>query len=102
VKRDLNNHLNSINLFIQIAPLLGLLGTVVGMVKTFSNIMLFGIGNPQLMAEGVSMAMLTTQAGLTVAFPAMLFLNLIHSRKNRLAATIMQDMEFLKAHPKRN
>jgi biopolymer transport protein ExbB len=102
VNRDLNNHLNSINLFIQIAPLLGLLGTVVGMVKTFSNIMLFGIGNPQLMAEGVSMAMLTTQAGLTVAFPAMLFLNLIHSRKNRLAATIMQDMEFLKAHPKRN
>src|SRR5690606_24123638 len=100
LNRDLGNHMNTIVQFIRIAPLLGLLGTVVGMVKTFSNIMLFGIGNPQLMAEGISMAMLTTQAGLIVAFPAMLFLNMIQSRKKRLAADIIKDMEFLIATPK--
>jgi biopolymer transport protein ExbB len=98
--QDLNKNMSTIDKFIQVAPLLGLLGTVGGMGKTFSDIMLFGIGNPQLMAEGISMAMLTTQAGLTVAFPAMLFLNLIQSRKNRLAAMIIKDMEFLKVIPK--
>ena len=97
VNQDLNKNINTISQFIQVAPLLGLLGTVVGMVQTFSNIMLFGIGNPQLMAEGISVAMLTTQAGLTVAFPAMLILNLIQSRKNRLASMIMKDMKFLEA-----
>jgi biopolymer transport protein ExbB len=98
--QDLNQHMSTIDKFIQVAPLLGLLGTVDGMGKTFSDIMQFGIGNPQLMAEGISMAMLTTQAGLTVAFPAMLFLNLIQARKNRLAAMILKDMEFLKTKPK--
>jgi biopolymer transport protein ExbB len=97
--QDLNKHMSTIDKFIQVAPLLGLLGTVDGMGKTFSDIMQFGIGNPQLMAEGISMAMLTTQAGLTVAFPAMLFLNLIQARKNRLAALILKDMEFLKTKP---
>lgn len=101
VKQDLENHMNTINQYIQIAPLLGLLGTVVGMVQTFANIMMFGIGNPQLMAEGISVAMITTQAGLAVAFPAMLFLNHIQSRKNKLAATIMKDVEFLDSTPKR-
>ena len=99
VNQDLNKHMNTISQYTQVAPLLGLLGTVVGMVKTFSDIMLFGIGNPQLMAEGISMAMITTQAGLAVAFPAMLFLNYIHSRKSRLAAMIFKDIEFLKANP---
>ncbi len=100
--QDLNKDLSTIEKFIQVAPLLGLLGTVAGMGKTFSDIMLFGIGNPQLMAEGISMAMLTTQAGLTVAFPAMLFLNLIQSKKNRLAAKIIKDMEFLRTAPKKS
>jgi biopolymer transport protein ExbB len=98
VKQDLNQHMNTISQYIQIAPLLGLLGTVVGMVKTFADIMLFGIGNPQLMAEGISVAMITTEAGLAVAFPAMLFLNHIQSRKNRLVAMIIKDVEFLKAN----
>lgn len=101
VKQDLDKHMNTIAQYIQITPLLGLLGTVVGMVQTFSNIMMFGIGNPQLMAEGISVAMITTQAGLAVAFPAMLFLNHIQSRKNRLAAMIIKDMDFLNYTPKR-
>lgn len=96
LSQDLNKNMNTISQFISVAPLLGLLGTVVGMVRTFANIMLFGIGNPQLMAEGISVAMLTTQAGLTVAFPAMLILNFIQSKKNRLSATIIKDVEFLK------
>ncbi len=99
LNQDLSKNINTISQFIQVAPLLGLLGTVVGMVQTFSNIMLFGIGNPQLMAEGISVAMLTTQAGLTVAFPAMLIMNLIQSKRKRLAAMILKDIEFLKVAP---
>jgi len=55
-----------------VAPLLGLLGTVMGMVHTFETIQRFGFGNPALLADGISEALLTTQAGLLVAFPLLL------------------------------
>ncbi|MDR2999875.1 MAG: MotA/TolQ/ExbB proton channel family protein [Fibromonadaceae bacterium] len=55
-----------------VAPLLGLLGTVMGMVHTFNTIERFGFGNPALLADGISEALLTTQAGLLVAFPLLL------------------------------
>jgi biopolymer transport protein ExbB len=51
------------------APLLGLLGTVTGMVATFDVITLYGNQNPVLMADGISEALITTQSGLLVAFP---------------------------------
>ena len=63
-----------------IAPLLGLLGTVSGMVHTFKTIQQFGFGNPVLLADGISEALLTTQAGLLVAFPLMLVYNYLESR----------------------
>ncbi|MDY6934169.1 MAG: MotA/TolQ/ExbB proton channel family protein [Spirochaetota bacterium] len=68
----LDNSLDTIGTLSGIAPLLGLLGTVIGMMKTFSVIKLFGSANPALMAEGISEALLTTQAGLVVAFPIVL------------------------------
>ncbi len=68
----LENHIGTITTLAAIAPLLGLLGTVTGMMKTFSIIKLFGSANPALMAEGISEALLTTQAGLVVAFPIVL------------------------------
>ena len=55
-----------------VAPLLGLLGTVMGMVHTFETIESFGFGNPVLLADGISEALLTTQAGLLVAFPLLI------------------------------
>jgi biopolymer transport protein ExbB len=52
-------------------PLLGLLGTVLGMIQVFADIMLFGTGNAAELAGGISQALITTAAGLTVAIPAM-------------------------------
>ncbi|MEO1339178.1 MAG: MotA/TolQ/ExbB proton channel family protein, partial [Myxococcota bacterium] len=55
-----------------LAPLLGLLGTVTGMISTFDVISTFGTGNPRLLSQGISIALITTQLGLIVAVPAML------------------------------
>lgn len=60
---------------ISAAPLLGLLGTVIGMIQTFSIIMHYGVGNPGLLSEGISVALITTQAGLMVSFPGLFFHN---------------------------
>jgi len=65
-----------------VAPLLGLFGTIMGMVHTFETIESFGFGNPVLLADGISEALLTTQAGLIVAFP--LFFANIYIRTYKL------------------
>ena len=91
----LDSGFSTMSAWISSAPLLGLLGTVSGMIHTFKSIMEFGIGNPHLMAEGISIALLTTQAGLTVAFPAMLFHNYLLNRKNMLVNSIVHDGEEL-------
>ena len=56
----------------KVAPLLGLLGTVTGMVQTFKVITVYGNQNPILMADGISEALITTQSGLVIAFPLLL------------------------------
>ena len=66
-----------------IAPLLGLLGTVTGMIKAFSVISHAGIGNPQMLAGGISEALITTATGLTVAIPAFVFYKLLRSRVDK-------------------
>lgn len=63
-----------------VAPLLGLLGTVVGMINTFQAITLFGTGDPQTMAGGISQALITTVLGLIVAVPAVLLHALVRTR----------------------
>ncbi len=87
--------LDTMAAWISVAPLLGLLGTVVGMVKTFSIITVFGVGNPNLLSEGISVALLTTQSGLIVAFPCLLFHNYLVSRKTFLVKEIVADSEKL-------
>lgn len=67
-----------------VAPLLGLLGTVVGMIRTFQAITLFGTGDPKLMAGGISQALVTTVLGLSVAIPLVLLHSLIASRSKTL------------------
>ena len=67
-----------------VAPLLGLLGTVTGMIETFQSITLFGTGDPKLMSGGISQALVTTQLGLSVAIPLVLFHSLLVGRANRL------------------
>lgn len=67
-----------------IAPLVGLLGTVVGMIVTFQQITLFGTGDPRMMASGISMALITTVLGLVVAIPLTIIHSLLHSRARAL------------------
>ncbi|MEN1729150.1 MAG: MotA/TolQ/ExbB proton channel family protein [Pseudomonadota bacterium] len=67
-----------------IAPLVGLLGTVVGMIQTFQQITLFGTGDPRMMASGISMALITTVLGLVVAIPLTIIHSVLHSRARAL------------------
>jgi biopolymer transport protein ExbB len=71
VVHDLERYLNTLGTIAAVAPLLGLLGTVVGMIKVFAEIMAQGTGNASALAGGISEALITTAAGLTVAIPAL-------------------------------
>ncbi len=80
---------NVLMVFAAVSPLLGLLGTVTGMISTFDIITEYGTGDPKMLSGGISEALITTQLGLIVAIPALLFGNLLNSRAN----SIMDDLE---------
>ena len=69
----LERFLNTLGTIAGISPLLGLLGTVIGMIKVFASILEHGVGNANLLAGGISEALITTAAGLTVAIPSFFF-----------------------------
>nr|MDJ0868637.1 MotA/TolQ/ExbB proton channel family protein [Myxococcota bacterium] len=71
-----------------IAPLLGLLGTVTGIIETFQAITLYGTGDPRLMSGGISQALVTTVMGLLVAIPMFLLHNLLNERSNDLVTLL--------------
>lgn len=73
VVHELERYLNTLGTIASVTPLLGLLGTVVGMIKVFSAIMVHGVGDPGVLAGGISEALITTAAGLTVAIPSLIF-----------------------------
>ena len=73
VVHELERFLNTLGTIASITPLLGLLGTVIGMIKVFSAIMIVGVGNPGELAGGISEALITTAAGLSVAIPSIMF-----------------------------
>ena len=76
--------LNTIKILSAVAPLLGLLGTVTGMIATFQSITLFGTGDPKLMAGGISQALVTTVLGLVCAIPLLLLYNLLSSQSKSI------------------
>jgi biopolymer transport protein ExbB len=76
----MNRNLQMIGVLATTAPLLGLLGTVTGMVTTFEIITEYGNGNPVLLAGGISEALITTQSGLLIAFPILLLRNRLEDR----------------------
>jgi biopolymer transport protein ExbB len=80
----LNRGLPTVAVLAAVSPLLGLLGTVTGMIETFQQITLFGTGDPKMMSGGISQALVTTQLGLSVAIPLVLFHSLLSGRANRL------------------
>lgn len=85
---ELRKGLSTIKVMAAIAPLMGLLGTVTGMIGTFQAITLFGTGDPKLMAGGISQALITTVQGLIVAIPLLLSSNMLSSRAQQLGKVI--------------
>ena len=77
---SINSYIAFIKIISMVAPLMGLLGTVVGMIVTFQAITLFGTGDPKTMAGGISQALMTTVLGLCVAIPTVLLHSIVHSR----------------------
>ena len=86
----LERGLTLLKLIAAVAPLLGLLGTVTGMIGTFQSITLFGTGDPKLMAGGISQALMTTVLGLCVAIPLLFCHSLLAARSRRLLQLLQQ------------
>ncbi len=83
-RAPLERFLTFLKIISVVSPLLGLLGTVTGMINTFQAITLFGTGDPKLMAGGISQALVTTVMGLSIAIPIVLFHTIVSSRSKRL------------------
>jgi biopolymer transport protein ExbB len=88
---DLERYLTSLGIIASISPLLGLLGTVVGMIQVFTALMLEGAGNANVLAGGISQALITTAAGLSVAIPAIMFHRFFLRRVDELVMTMEQE-----------
>ena len=91
VAHDLERFLNTLGTIASISPLLGLLGTVVGMIKVFAVITTQGVGDPGVLAEGISEALITTAVGLTVAIPSLMFYRYFRGRVDELVVTMEQE-----------
>ena len=87
----LERYLNTLGTIAMITPLLGLLGTVIGMIKVFDAIVLHGVGDPAVLAEGISEALLTTAFGLAVAIPTVLFHRYFRGRVDGLVVFMEQE-----------
>jgi len=91
VIHELEKFLNTLGTIAQITPLLGLLGTVIGMIKVFAVITSQGVGDPSVLAEGISEALITTAAGLTVAIPTLMFYRYFRGRVDELVISMEQE-----------
>jgi biopolymer transport protein ExbB len=91
VVHDLERYLNTLGTIAAVAPLLGLLGTVIGMIKVFTAIMLQGTGNAGVLAGGISEALITTAAGLSVAIPALIMHRFYSRRIDTVVVTLEQE-----------
>ena len=90
VVHELEKYLNALGTIAAITPLLGLLGTVIGMIKVFAAITAVGVGNPQILAGGISEALITTAAGLSVGIPSLMFHRYFKGKINELTVDIEQ------------
>lgn len=88
---ELERYLNSLGTIASITPLLGLLGTVIGMIKVFSVITREGVGNPTVLSGGISEALITTAAGLSVAIPSLMFYRYLRGRVEELVVVMEQE-----------
>lgn len=90
VVHELERFLNTLGTIAAITPLLGLLGTVIGMIDVFSAIMIHGTGDASRLAGGISQALITTASGLTVAIPAIFFHRFFMRRVDEVTLSLEQ------------
>lgn len=91
VVHELERFLNTLGTIASISPLLGLLGTVFGMIQVFSVISVRGIGDASILSGGISQALYTTAAGLSIAIPTLLFYRYFQGRVDELVITMEQE-----------
>ena len=91
VVHDLERYLNTLGTIAAVAPLMGLLGTVMGMIKVFAEIMTQGTGNASVLAGGISEALITTAAGLCVAIPALIMHRYFTGRIDGIVVELEQE-----------
>ena len=91
VTHELERFLNTLGTIAAISPLLGLLGTVAGMIKIFQIVSVQGNSNFSLLSVGIAEALVTTAAGLTVAIPSVLFYRYFHARVDELVVDMEQE-----------
>lgn len=81
---ELERYLPALGTIAAVTPLIGLLGTVIGMIRVFTNITTLGVGNPSQLAGGISQALITTAGGLMVAIPALMFYRFFRAKVDEL------------------
>ena len=91
VTHDLQRFLNTLGTIAAVSPLLGLLGTVLGMITVFSVITDVGVGSPGELAGGISQALITTAAGIAVAIPSLIFYRYFRGRIDELVIEMEQE-----------
>jgi biopolymer transport protein ExbB len=91
VTHELEKFLNTLGTISTITPLLGLLGTVIGMIKVFTAITTVGVGDPTVLAGGISEALITTAAGLSVAIPSLIFYRYLKRKIDELVVGMEQE-----------
>ena len=94
VVHELERYLTTLGSIASVTPLLGLLGTVIGMIQVFAIIVSSGVGDPAVLAGGISKALITTATGLTVAIPSLLMFRYFNGRVNTLV--IIMEAEAMK------
>jgi len=92
---SIGRFLPMIGVLVAIAPLMGLLGTVLGMIETFQVISVFGTGNAGAMANGISIALITTETGLLIAVPGLLLSGVLLVQAERLRIQLEEDVMIL-------
>lgn len=106
VAHQLERYLNTLGTIAAITPLLGLLGTVVGMIRVFNVMTLRGVGDPSALAGGIGEALITTAAGLLVAIPSVVFYRYLRGRVDELVLLMeheaMKLVEVLKGQRERD
>lgn len=91
VVHRLGRYLNTLGTIASITPLIGLLGTVIGMIKVFTAITAVGVGDPTVLSGGISEALITTAAGLSVGIPCLMFYRYFRSRIMGLTVTLEEN-----------